>query len=225
MRVLLVEDDKELGSCTAKGLEQNGYTVDWLREGQLVLNITNTNTETFEVILLDINLLDNISGWTVLSKLRARGIKTPVMILSALASVNDKIKALDSGADDYLPKPFDIEEVSARIRALYRRFNHHRATPQLLYRNINLDPSDHNKVMVSDKVVALSRREFALLEKLLEHPGRVVTREALMQCLYGWADEIDSNTLEVHIHNLRKKLAVSFITTIRGIGYMVEKEN
>ncbi len=221
MRILLVEDDESLGEGICKGLKHYGYTVDWLTEGKTALSFIKV--ESFDVILLDLNL-PGLPGLTVLNEMRAAGILTPVLILTARHTVEDKIKGLDSGADDYLAKPFDLDELSARIRALQRRSSSNRAVSVLTYRDIELDSSAFT-VTVKGQLVSLSRREFSLLQKLLENPGHVISRDSLNQCLYGWDDEIDSNTLEVHVHNLRKKLAgMNFIRTIRGVGYMAEKE-
>ena len=222
MRILLVEDDGALGDGIQKGLKQYGYTVDWLTDGRTALS--SIKTETFDVILLDLNL-PGLPGLNVLREMRAAGITMPVLILTARHAIEDRIKGLDSGADDYLTKPFDLDELSARIRALQRRFSSNRAAPLLTYRDIELDPSSFT-VTLKGQAISLSRREFSLLQKLLENAGHVVSRDSLNQCLYGWGDEIDSNTLEVHVHNLRKKLVdTNFIRTIRGVGYMAEKEN
>ncbi len=147
---------------------------------------------------------------------------TPVIILTARETVQNRIEGLDAGADDYMIKPFDLNELEARIRALIRR-SQGRADTVLTYRNITLDPHAHT-VMVDDTEVHIARREFALLQKLLENSGHAITREQLMQSIYGWDEDVDSNVLEVHIHNLRKKLNADFIRTIRGIGYIAEKE-
>ncbi len=222
MRILLIEDDGALGDGIHKGLKQYGYTVDWLTDGRTALS--SIKTETFDVILLDLNL-PGLPGLSVLREMRAAGITMPVLILTARHAIEDRIKGLDSGADDYLTKPFDLDELSARIRALQRRFSSNRASPLLTYRDIELDPSSFT-VTLKGLAISLSRREFSLLQKLLENAGHVVSRDSLNQCLYGWGDEIDSNTLEVHVHNLRKKLVdTNFIRTIRGVGYMAEKEN
>ncbi|MFZ0218956.1 MAG: response regulator transcription factor [Candidatus Aquirickettsiella sp.] len=222
MRILLVEDDGALGDGIQKGLKQYGYTVDWLTDGRTALS--SIKTETFDVILLDLNL-PGLPGLSVLREMRAAGVTMPVLILTARHAIEDRIKGLDSGADDYLTKPFDLDELSARIRALQRRFSSNRAAPLLTYRDIELDPSSFT-VTLKEQPISLSRREFSLLQKLLENAGHVVSRDSLNQCLYGWGDEIDSNTLEVHVHNLRKKLIdINFIRTIRGVGYMAEKEN
>jgi len=220
MRVLLVEDDPALGGSTKTGLAQFGHVVDWLQDGQSALRVIKS--EPFDVIVLDLNI-PKVSGLAVLHEIRASGIVTPVIILTARDSINDRVKGLDTGADDYLTKPFDLGELSARIRALQRRSSN-RAQPLIQYRDVELDPAAL-MVKVGGKSINLSRREFALLQKLLENIGSVVSREVLSQCLYGWGDDVDSNTLEVHVHNLRKKLGVNFIRTIRGVGYMAEKEH
>lgn len=220
MRILLVEDDEDLGSGTKTGLSHYGYTVDWLKDGQAALRFLKA--ENFDLIILDLNL-PKIPGIKVLQEMRMSGVITPVLILTARDSIDDRVKGLDSGADDYLTKPFDLDELSARLRALQRRSSSNRAEPTIVYRDITVDPASL-EVSVGNKVIPLSRREFALLQKLLENVGHVVSREILNQCLYGWGDDVDSNTLEVHVHNIRKKLGVNFIRTIRGVGYMAEKE-
>lgn len=220
MRVLLIEDDLPLGESLCSGLKHEGNAVDWLKDGQSALRFLKS--ESFDIIILDLNL-PKVPGLTVLQELRGNGIMTPVLILTARDSVDDRVRGLDSGADDYLTKPFDLDELSARIRALQRRSSNNRADPLIHYRELTVDPAALS-VSVNGKPVNLSRREFALLQKLLENIGHVVSRDILTQCLYGWGDDIDSNTLEVHVHNLRKKLSVNFIRTIRGVGYMIEKE-
>jgi two-component system response regulator QseB len=219
MRILLVEDDELLGDGVHAGLSHYGYTVDWLKDGKAASQALKT--ETFDLIVLDLGLPKK-SGLEVLSELRANGINTPVLILTAHETIEDRVKGLDSGADDYLTKPFDLDELSARIRALQRRFAS-RAAPMLTYGSLSLDPASHI-VTMDGTPVNLPRREFALLQKLLENAGHVLSRDLLMQSLYGWEEEVDSNALEVHIHNLRKKLGGDFIKTIRGVGYMAEKE-
>jgi two-component system, OmpR family, response regulator QseB len=215
MRILLVEDDELLGDGVRAGLVQNGYTVDWVKDGQSAIQALKS--DTFEIIVLDLGL-PRRSGLEVLSTLRREGIKTPVIILTARETVEDRIKGLDAGADDYVVKPFDLSELCARIRSLQRRSTA-RPEPLLSFGNIVLDPAAHT-VTKDNEQVSLSRREFALLQKFLENTGRVLSRDQLTQSLYGWGD-VDSNALEVHIHNLRKKFGSDFIRTIRGIGYMV----
>jgi two-component system response regulator QseB len=218
MRILLVEDDELLGDGLRSGLIQYGYAVDWLKDG--VSADQALKTETFDLVVLDIGL-PKLSGISVLQNLRARGLTMPVLILTARESIEDRVKGLDSGADDYLTKPFDLDELCARLRALQRRFSS-RAEPVLQHENISLDPASHT-VTLNNETINVSRREFALLHKLLENAGRVLSREHLTQSLYGWGEDVDSNALEVHIHNLRKKFGQTFIRTIRGIGYMIDK--
>lgn len=219
MRILLVEDDELLGDGLCAGLSQDGHTVDWLKDGQAVEQAVEN--ESFDMIILDLGL-PKISGLTVLQNLRAKGNNIPVLILTARDSIESRVQGLDYGADDYVTKPFDLDELSARIRALQRRLSA-RAEPIIIYKDISLDPASHT-VTKASQVVTIPRREFALLQKLLENIGRVMSREYLTQTLYGWGEDVDSNALEVHIHNLRKKLGPDFIRTIRGVGYMVEKD-
>ncbi len=219
MRVLLVEDDELLGDGVRVGLKQFGYVVDWVKDGQSALQAILS--ETFDTIVLDLEL-PRRSGLEVLKSARSRNITTPVLILTARELVEDRVKGLDAGADDYLVKPFDLGELSARIRALQRR-TAARAELIITYGDLSLDPAARTAFLKGEPVI-LSRREFALLHKLLENIGRVLSREQLTQTLYGWGDEIDSNALEVHIHNLRKKFGHQVIRTIRGVGYVIEKE-
>lgn len=220
MRLLLVEDDESLGDATRVGLSQFDYVVDWLTDGEAAR--AALRTESFELIILDLGV-PKLSGLALLQHIRQEGNKTPVIILTARESIEDRVKGLDCGADDYIIKPFDLQELNARIRALVRR-SQGRADPILQYKNITLDPAAHS-VEVDGVLVNVPRREFALLQKLLENSGHVLSREQLMQSLYGWEEDVDSNTLEVHIHNLRKKLNTNCIRTIRGIGYMAEKND
>lgn len=220
MRILLVEDDELLGDGLCKGLKQAGHRVDWLKEGDSAISVMKT--EQYAVIVLDIGL-PKVSGLEVLRTIRRSGVTTPVLILTALDAVEDRVKGLDSGADDYLTKPCDLDELCARVRALHRRYEK-RVNPIVSYRNLTLDPAALT-VKVDGEIVSIPRREFTLLLKMLENAGTVMPREVLMRTLYGWEDEVDSNALEVHIHNLRKKLNADFIKTLRGIGYMIEKEN
>ncbi len=218
MRLLLIEDDELLGDAVQMGLTQFGYVVDWLKDGGTASNIIKY--DTFEVIILDLGL-PKLSGINFLQILRKSGNNTPVIILTARESIHEKVHGLDNGADDYLTKPFDLNELNARIRALIRR-SHGRTETALHYKNIMLDFAAH-AVYLDDELLNLPRREFAVLQKLLEHIGQVISREQLMQSIYGWNEEVDSNALEVHIHNLRKKLNATYIRTIRGVGYMIEK--
>lgn len=218
MRLLLVEDDELLGDAVKTGLTQFGYVVDWLADGESAR--LAVKSEIFDLIILDLGL-PKLSGLAFLQAIRHQGNKTPVIILTARESIEDRVKGLDSGADDYLIKPFDLNELSARIRALVRR-SVGRADAIIQYRNITLDPAAHT-VLLNNEKINLPRREFSLLQKLLENTGQVLSRDKLMQSIYGWDEDVDSNTLEVHIHNLRKKLNANFIRTIRGVGYIAEK--
>ncbi|EKD55279.1 MAG: hypothetical protein ACD_60C00018G0004 [uncultured bacterium] len=219
MRILLVEDDELLGDGLRTGLVQYGYAVDWLKDGLSADQALRT--ENFDIVVLDLGL-PKMPGITVLQNLRTRGQTMPVLILTARESIEDRVKGLDSGADDYLTKPFDLDELCARLRALQRRFSS-RAEPLLIHKNITLNPAAHT-VALNNELINVSRREFSLLQKLLENAGRVLSREHLTQSLYGWGEDVDSNALEVHIHNLRKKFGQNFIHTIRGIGYMIDKD-
>ncbi len=219
MRILLVEDDKLSGEGTRRGLAQDGYTVDWVKDGALADQALKT--EKFDLVVLDLGL-PKLSGMVVLQNLRERGDTTPVLILTARESIEDRVKGLDTGADDYLTKPFNLDELLARLRSLQRRFAS-RAAPLLVHNDITLDPASHT-VVYREEPINLSRREFALLHVLLENAGRVLSREHLTQSLYGWGEEVDSNALEVHVHNLRKRFGQNFIRTVRGIGYTIEKQ-
>jgi len=219
MRILLAEDDELLGHELSTSLTQFGYTVDWLKDG--FSTDQALKTDTFEVIILS-SELPTLSGLEILQNFRARGQITPVIILSTHTSIEDKIKGLDSGADDYLIKPLNIDELCARLRALQRRF-YVRAESTLTQGNVELNPASHT-VTLNHQPIEISRREFALLHKLLENIGRVLSRESLIRSLYGWDKEVASNTLEVHIHNLRKKLGQDFIQTLRGVGYIINKK-
>ena len=220
MRVLLVEDDELLGDGIRTGLKHYGHTIDWVKDGKAANDVLSNAHENFDIIVLDLGL-PKMSGLDVLRRLRERNINTPVVILTARETVDDRVKGLDAGADDYITKPFDLDELCARMRALQRR-SKARAKPILVYGDITLDPASHI-VTVKGEQAMISRREFALLQKLLENAGRVISRETLNQTLYGWGENIDSNALEVHIHNLRKRFGNNIIRTIRGVGYMAEK--
>jgi len=222
MRVLLVEDDELLGDGIRTGLKHYGHTVDWVKDGKAASDALANAKESFDIIVLDIGL-PKMSGLEVLRGVRDRNIHTPVVILTARDSVDDRVKGLDAGADDYLAKPFDLDELCARMRALQRR-SKARSTPVITYGDITLDPASH-VVRKGEEQIMVSRREFVLLQKLLENAGRVISRESLNQSLYGWGENIDSNALEVHIHNIRKRFGNEIIRTIRGVGYMVEKKD
>jgi len=218
MRILLVEDDLQLGDGLAVGLRQAGFTVDWVKEGQSADHALQT--EDFDFVVLDLGL-PKLSGIEVLTRARSRQQTMPILILTARDATSDKVIGLDCGADDYLVKPIDLDELSARVRALTRR-SAGRATPLLTCGEVVLDPAGRS-VMLGNQPVELSGREFSLLQVLLENAGRVLTRTQLEQSLYGWQDEPESNALEVHIHHLRKKLGSDLIRTLRGVGYSIAK--
>ncbi|MDD2664998.1 MAG: response regulator transcription factor [Dechloromonas sp.] len=218
MRILLVEDDPQLGDGLTVGLRQSGFAVDWVRDGHAAdLALL---AESFDLVVLDLGL-PKLAGMEVLNRARARGQDMPVLILTARDATGDKVAGLDAGADDYLVKPIDLDELAARIRALTRR-SAGRAAPLLTHGDLTLDPAAH-AVTRAGQPVELSTREFSLLQLLLENAGRVLTRSQLEQSLYGWRDEPDSNALEVHIHHLRKKLGSELIRTLRGVGYTIAR--
>jgi len=220
MRILLVEDDELLGDGIATGLKQRNNVVDWVKDG--IAAEQSLDVEEFDLVILDLGL-PRKDGLQVIQSIRKKENHTPVLILTARDSTDDKIKGLDAGADDYMVKPFDLDELEARIRALHRR-NSGSSSSVIVRGNLELDPASHI-ASLDGEPLNIPRREFALLQKLLENQGKVVPRDTLSNSLYGWGDEVDSNTLEVHIHNLRKKLGTKTIRTIRGIGYMIEKFN
>ena len=217
MRVLLAEDDDLLGDGLKTGLKQEGYTVDWVKDGQSAESALLDNE--FDLVVLDLGLPKK-AGLEVLKQLRSSGKDIPVLILTARDSVQDRVTGLDSGADDYLVKPFDLEELCARLRVLQRR-TAGRSAPLIVHGGISLDPAAH-KVLLDGEPISLSMREFVLLQHLMENIGRVIPRARLEEKLYGWDAEVESNSLEVFIHHLRKKLGADFIRTVRGVGYMIE---
>jgi two-component system, OmpR family, response regulator QseB len=218
MRVLLVEDDAMIGESVAAGLRHAGHTVDWVQDGRAAEAALATGVH--EMVLLDLGLPRKL-GLDVLKTLRAGGADLPVVIITARDAVAERIAGLDAGADDYIVKPFDLDEVAARIRAVARR-RAGRAAAVIEYGSLRVDPAAR-QVFVDGKDVALSAREFALLEALLERPGAVLSRSQLEERLYGWQQEIESNAVEVHIHALRRKLGADLIRTVRGVGYMMAK--
>ena len=218
MRILLVEDDPQLGDGLCVGLRQAGFAVDWLRDGQAA--DLALQSESFDFVVLDLGL-PRLAGMEVLRNARRRDLAMPILILTARDATGDKVAGLDAGADDYLVKPIDLDELTARIRALTRR-SAGRAAPVLTHGDVVVDPAAH-RVTLAGEPVELSSREFSLLQLLIENAGRVLSRSQLEQSLYGWHDEPDSNALEVHIHHLRKKLGSELIRTLRGVGYTIPK--
>ncbi len=220
MRLLLVEDDEILGDGLAAGLKMEGYAVDWLTNGKLADEALKMNC--YELVVLDLNLPD-MDGLSILRALRARKDETPVLVLTAKDTVPDRVEGLDSGADDFVIKPFELDEVCARLRALARR-NEGRSTPTIEHQGVVLDPASH-QVTFNDQSVELSQKEFEILSFLMSNIGRVVSRARLEESLYSWSSDIESNTVEVHIHYLRKKLDPSIIRTVRGVGYIIDSDN
>lgn len=218
MRLLLVEDDELLGDGLRIGLKQAGYTVEWLKDGATADQALQQ--EQFDLVVLDLGL-PRQSGLEVLKNLRKSGNAVPVLILTARDLVEDRVQGLDCGGDDYLVKPFDLDELCARLRALQRRRSG-RVEPLIEHGELIVDPAAH-KVSLAGNEINLSTSEFALLHYLLDNKGRVIPRSRLEEMLYGWEGEVESNALEVFIHHLRKKLGHDLIRTVRGVGYVIEK--
>ena len=219
MRILLAEDDALLGDGIRAGLMLAAYAVDWVRDGQMALHALADHS--YDACILDLGLPGK-DGLTVLAELRRRGDHTPVLVLTARDTREDKIAGLDHGADDYLTKPFDLGELQARIRALLRRAGG-KAQPVLEHRGVSLDPAS-KRVSFNGQEVPLSGREYALLHALISQPGHIRSRNQLEESLYSWGDEAGSNTVEVYIHHLRKKFGADFIKTVRGLGYQLTDE-
>lgn len=219
MRILLVEDDTLLGDGVCSGLRREDNSVDWVKNGETGLSAVNETQ--YDCIVLDIGL-PKMSGLDVLRKMRESKNDTPVLILTAQDDISDRVTGLDAGADDYLIKPFEFAELHARLRALSRR-NRGSSSEHISYNNITIDTSSHT-AEYNKKPVELSRREFSLLVELVTNQGRVLSRQHLEQKLYSWSDEIESNTIEVYIHHLRKKFYAELIKTVRGIGYIIAKQ-
>lgn len=220
MRLLLVEDDEMIGSALTKGLQHEAYTVDWVRDGRQAE--AAIASEPYGMVVLDLGLPGK-EGMAVLAGLRRKGNRVPVIIVTARDGLNDRIRGLDTGADDYLVKPFDLDELTARIRAVFRR-HHGQADTLLTHGELQIN-SATREVSYAGRAVPVSAREFALLEALLERPAAVLSRSQLEDRLYGWGGEVASNAIEVHIHNLRKKLSEDVIQTVRGVGYTLRREH
>ncbi len=219
MRILLVEDDPLLGDGLRSGLRQRGFQVDWVRDG--VAAGREFRAEPYAAAVLDLGL-PRLDGLEVLAAVRAQGVATPVLVLTARDAVPDRVRGLDLGADDYIVKPIDLDELAARLRALVRRAH---GQPQELLRagGVVLDAAAR-AVTVDGSTVTLSAREFDLLQALMLHAGRVLSREQLERRIYGWGEEVDSNAIEVHVHHLRRKLGPGRIQTVRGVGYLLARE-
>ena len=218
MRLLLAEDDPMIGASIQKGLRQDGFAVDWVHDGRAAELALQERVH--DMLLLDLGL-PRRAGLEVLGAMRKRGDARPVLILTARDAIADRVAGLDAGADDYVVKPFALDELAARIRALSRR-HAGRAEPVLAYGDIELNPATR-ETRVRGEPVALSPREFALLEALLARPGAVLSRAQLEEKLYGWKDEVESNAVEVHLHGLRRKIGTDVIRNVRGVGWMIAK--
>ena len=218
MRLLLVEDDTMIGEAVLDLLRAEHYAVDWVKDGEMA--DTALESQRYDLVLLDLGL-PRRDGLAVLRSLRSRKERIPVLIATARDSVQQRIEGLDAGADDYVLKPYDLNELLARIRALLRRAAG-RAEPVYEHKGVSINPASR-EVLFGDEPVILSAREWAVLEALLARPGMVLSRAQLEEKLYGWKDEISSNAVEVYIHGLRKKLGAELIQNVRGVGYMVPK--
>lgn len=220
MQILLVEDDRPLALGLQKALQIQGYAVNHVENGNAALHVIAT--EKPDILVLDVGLPD-ISGLDVLKKLRKTETALPILLLTARDSTDDKVAGLDSGADDYLAKPFEMSELLARLRVLERRLTSTK-TSTINIGKVCLDTIEQH-VTYEEKQVDMARREYMLLKSLMENAGRIQTRESLETKLYSWGEEVSSNALEVHIHHLRKKLGGDFIKTVRGVGYKINTES
>ena len=216
MRVLVVEDDEMIGRAVVAGLQNGGYTVDWVVDGQdAELALAN---QVYDLALLDLGL-PRRNGLDILKGLRRSGSALPVVVITARDAVVDRVSGLDNGADDYLVKPFNLDELLARARAVVRR-REGRSLPQMVCGSLAIDPV--TRIVVFRGVeVDISAREFAVLEVLMKEPGAVVSRERLEDAVYGWGEEVGSNSVEVHLHHLRRKLTPELIRNVRGVGYRI----
>lgn len=219
MRILVIEDDPVLADGLAVGLRLNGYTVDAVATCADALAAIAASA--YDAIILDLMLPDG-SGLDLLADVRQAGNRTPVLMLTALDETQDRIRGLDVGADDYIGKPFDLDELAARLRAVMRR-GHGQAKPVLNANGVTLDPSKM-LATIEGREIVLSRREFAILMALMERPGVIRSRQELEDRLYGWQEEVESNAIEVHIHNLRAKIGKTSIETVRGLGYRMRPD-
>ena len=217
MRVLLAEDDTLLGEGIQTALRRALMTVDWVQDG--VAALAALRQEPFDAAVMDLGL-PRLDGTAVIRDARRAGVRTPILALTARDQVSDRVQGLELGADDYMGKPFDTDELVARIRALHRRSSGQNSI-RMEHGALVLDPAAH-LATYEGRLLDLPRREFALLQLLLENAGRVVSREAVQQRLYGWNEDRDSNAVEVHVHHLRRKTYPGLIRTVRGVGFLVE---
>jgi len=219
MRLLLVEDDQMIGEPLLDLLRAESYAVDWVRDGEMAN--TALQSQNYDLMLLDLGL-PRMDGLAVLRAARARKQRLPVLVMTARDALPQRVEGLDAGADDYVIKPFELDELLARVRALLRRAQG-RAEPIYEHLGVALNPATH-EATVNGQPVLLSAREWSVLEPLLARPGLVLSRQQIEEKLYGWKDEISSNAVEVYVHGLRKKLGAGVIQTVRGLGYLVPKE-
>jgi len=219
MRILVVEDDALLGDALRVGLAQRGFQPDWVRDG--VAAEMALRSDHFAAVVLDLGL-PRQDGMTLLRKVRARGDKVPVLVLTARDAIEDRVAGFDGGADDYVIKPVDLDELAARLRALVRRARGDPA-PMLQVGELRLDPAAR-VVVYRGANIELQAKEFDVLQELMRNVGRVLSREQLEERLYRWGEEVESNAIEVHVHHLRRKLAPDVIRTVRGVGYMMPRE-
>ena len=220
MRILLVEDDQMIGEVVLDALRAESWAVDWVKDGAMAQ--TALATASSVLVLLDLGL-PKLVGLSVLRDLRARQLRTPVLVATARDAIADRVAGLDAGADDYIIKPYDLDELFARIRALVRRASG-RAEPEYLWGTVRIVPATR-EAFVAGKPVHLSAREWAVLEPLIARPGRVLSRAQLEESLYSWRDDISSNAVEVYIHGVRKQLGADLIQNVRGLGYLVPVES
>ncbi len=214
MKLLLAEDDPMIGNSVTRGLKLAGFAVDWVRDGRAARSALETGD--YGLLLLDLGL-PLLDGVTLLKELRHSGRDIPVLVVTARDTVADRVSGLNLGADDYLTKPFDLDELIARVHALQRR-NIGRKQPEMRLGALCLNPLSR-EASLDGRRLPLSQREFSLLEALMEKPGSVLSREQLEDRLYGWDEEVASNAIEVHLHNLRRKLGMAWIRNVRGVGY------
>jgi len=219
MRILLVEDDELLGSGLKRALTRDNYLVDWLIDGKQALQAIQT--DEFALVILDLTL-PGLDGLDIINQVRKSKSKVPILVLTARDSIDDKVKGLDLGADDYLVKPFELTELMARLRALSRR-HYNQIDPNIELGRITINPNT-KEVLLDQKQVILSRREYALLIEFVNHKDQVLTRVQLENVIYGWDEEVESNVIEVHVHMLRKKLYSKLIKNRRGIGYFLDDQ-
>ncbi len=219
MRVLLVEDDPMIGDAVQAALKDASHAADWVKNGQTALNALGC--QQYDLVLLDLGLPGK-DGHEVLAALRAQGNDVPLIVMTARDAIEDRLRGLDGGADDYVLKPFDMAELLARIRAVHRRRGG-QASPMLGNGQLSLDPSTHEASVDGQASVQLSNREFALLHALLVRPGAILSRVDLEERIYGWGEEIESNVIDFLIHALRRKLGSDIIKNVRGVGWMVSK--